>query len=689
MSRPILTTHAFFIHALPVRLLLVALLCVSPWAQARVAQARIAKVTTPVASLEQVRLKLDWPDGATTGTLDLWAAQIDAADLGYRYRDLHWQCRLQRADRDGWQCEGQLRSGNAEPLRLAVRFDAATTEASLSRGSARIALEHSAASPDLTGFDLTRVPMQWAQALLERAWPGARLTSGEFGGELLIDAGADRPLRISGPLSVSGVGLETADASTAGENLGGRFHIDYRTTPALSMLAVVGDLQGGEFLAGNTYVALPASQIGLRIDAMQHAGAGWELPRIEWHDGDALNAEGSAAFDVDASLARLDIDIHSRDMSPLRARYLSGWLGLFGLGAVELKGAMDLGIQVRDGVLTRADAELHAVDLGDPDERFVFNGLQGDVRYSAGMPVRSELRWASGKLYGLDFDASQLPFESDNGLLRFREDAVVPAMGGRMTFRDLVIRPPQGGSGADIRFALVLEDIDFGRISKALGLPAFKGRLSGTIPNARYANERIDFDGGLSMQLFDGRVAFSSLALERPFGSAPSLSADIALEDIDLLPLTEVMDFGSITGRMDGYINGLRLVDWTPVAFDARFMTDNQAGSKQRISQRAVQNISSVGDASFMSSLQGKLIGLFDDFGYRRIGIACKLVNQVCEMSGLQDSHPAQASNSFTIVAGAGIPRLTVVGFNRRVDWPTLVERLGAVGSGEVEPIVE
>ena len=213
---------------------------------------------------------------------------------------------------------------------------------------------------------------------------------------------------------------------------------------------------------------------------------------------------------------------------------------------------------------------------------------------------------------------------------------------------------------------------------------ARNGESRGVAPSELYANERIDFDGGLSMQLFDGQVAFSSLALERPFGSAPSLSADIALDDLDQLPLTEVLGFGSISGRLDGRIRGLRLVDWTPVAFDARFITDEKPGVKQRISQRAVQNISSVGDASFVTSLQGQLIGLFDDFGYRRIGIGCRLANEVCSMSGLHS-----ANNAFTIVEGAGIPRLSVVGFNRQVDWPTLVERLTAVGSGEVKPVFE
>jgi len=29
------------------------------------------------------------------------------------------------------------------------------------------------------------------------------------------------------------------------------------------------------------------------------------------------------------------------------------------------------------------------------------------------------------------------------------------------------------------------------------------------------------------------------------------------------------------------------------------------------------------------------------------------------------------------------------VGFNRLVDWPTLVERLAAIGKGDVKPVVE
>ncbi|MEF9976931.1 MAG: hypothetical protein RR969_07090 [Thermomonas sp.] len=677
MMRPILTACV-----------LLAMLAATP-VQARIAQARIARIGTGVATLEQVRVRVDWPAGATSGELQVWAGKVEAADLGYRYRDLHWRCPLRRIADAGWECDGEIRSGRSAPMRLSVKFDEATTRASLTQGGARFVLDRSAAAPDLTTLDLTRVPITWAQALLAQAWPEAAFKSGELDASLAIDASANRPLRISGPLTLRAIGLETRDAAIAGEKLGGRFIIDYRTSTALSLLAIDGRLHGGEFLAGNTYVALPATPVGLRIDAMKHAGSGWDVPKIEWRDGDALQATAALRFGMDGTLQSLRADARSGDMTPLKPRYLSGWMGLFGLGDVDLHGAMDLHVESNNGALQRIDATLQNVDLSDPARRFVFDGLAGDLRYSASAPVRSELRWKGGQLYGLAFGEARLPMASADGLLRFREDVRVPLMDGTMTLRDVVIRPPGDATGMDIRFGLGLDDIDFGKVSQALGLPAFQGRLSGDIPDAHYADERIDFNGGLSMQLFEGKVAFSALSLERPFGSAPSLSADIAMDGLDLERLTEVLGFGSITGRLDGRIDGLRLVDWTPVAFDARFITDDAPGVKQRISQRAVQNISSVGDASFVTSLQGQLIGLFDDFGYRRIGIGCRLANEVCAMSGLSHSDGSQANNAFTIVQGAGLPRLDVVGFNRNVDWPTLVERLIAVGKGDVAPVIE
>jgi hypothetical protein len=457
---------------------------------------------------------------------------------------------------------------------------------------------------------------------------------------------------------------------------------------------LAGPLRGGVFLVGSANVALPATPVGLQVQGVRSGQGGWSLPSFHWRDGGVLAADGSAAFDAGANLRALVLRVHGDDLAPWPARYLSGWLGPAGLGELALKGGLDAGVRVADGALAAAEATLHDIDATDAQGRFRFDQLAGTPRFSASTAVDGALRWNGGQLYGIDFGAATLPIASADGVLRLREPVGVAMLGGTLRFDGMTLQPPSGGNGADLRFGLTVDHLDIGGLARTFGLPPFQGQLSGRIPAARYHADTLGFDGGLTLQLFGGSVQVSSLSMERPFGTAPSLGADLALDDIDLQSLTGVFDFGSISGKLDGRVDGLRLVDWTATAFDADLHTDPHRGVRQRISQRAVQNISSVGDASFVTSLQGQLIGLFKDFGYRRIGISCRLANEVCTMGGLGAvdqgrAEGAHSRNGFTIVDGAGLPHLTVVGFNRQVDWPTLLERLAAATQGNAKPVVE
>ena len=662
--------------------LLLALLLPTGASHARAMTARIQRVHTAVATLQDVRVRLEWDTEASQGRLRLQAGNADSPDLGYRFRNLDWRCPLRRDGQGGWQCEGEVRASGGAPFRLAVSLGVATTDARLSRGAARLHLQRNAATPDFTRIDLTAVPLAWTQALLANAWPAARLTSGRLSGRLDIDSGAGRPLRISGPLQLRDAALDTPDGTIAAEGLGADLDIDagFAGTDTIS---VRGQLRGGEMLFGTTYVSLQQRHVGLRVQGEKHGEGGWRFSELRWQDEGILVASGSAALMPDGSVRDAKLRLQSPSLAPLRDGYLSGWLGLAGLGDLALSGGADAWVEVADGRLRGTLARLHGVTIDDPQGRFDFNGLEGDVAFSDGAPVQSGLQWQGGALYGLAFGPARLPFASQGGELRVTAPVTLPLLGGQARFEEVRIRPPAAGHGLEIEFGLALERLDIAQLAKALDWPAFTGQLSGSIPRARYANDRLDFDGGLDVQLFDGSVHVSSLAMERPFGVAPTLTADIAIDNLDLESLTGVFGFGSITGALDGRINGLRLVDWQAVAFDAELRTQRKRGLRQRISQRAVQNISSVGDASFVSSLQGQLIGLFDDFGYKRIGIACRLVDEVCTMDGL-----GSAGQGFIIVEGAGLPRLTVVGFNRRVDWPTLLERLAAIGKGDVKPVV-
>ncbi|MCW5580272.1 MAG: hypothetical protein KIS72_02890, partial [Luteimonas sp.] len=611
--------------------------------------------------------------------------RVEAAEFGYRFERVRWQCPLSRTPRQGWRCEGALRGATGAAMRLALDVSAATTDAALSRGDARIALQRSAAVPDATRIDLARVPLAWAQALLAQVWADGRLNAGVVDGTAMIESPAGRPMRIDARLALSQVALESQDGSVAVADLGARVHLDYRQPAnAGALLAVDATLQGGELLYGNTYVALADAAVQVRADAVRLADGAWDVSHLSWRDGNVLAIEGAATLSADGAPRHLDLAARSGALDALPARYLSGWLGLAGLSELALSGEFDARLRVEEGTLAMVDAGFRDGSLLDPRQRFRIEGLDGSLRHAANGGVDSELRWRQGRLYDLAFGAIRLPLRSDGGTLRLRESANLSMLGGEVRLEGFTLRPPGADGGLRVGFGLALDGLELGQLSRALGWPEFGGTLSGRIPSARYADERLEFDGGLSVQAFDGRIDVGALAMERPFGVAPTLSADLALHGLDLLAITEVFDFGSITGRLHGRIGGLRLIDWSATAFDAELHTEPRRGVRQRISQRAVQDISSVGDASFVTTLQGRLIGLFDDFGYRRIGIACRLENEICRMSGLHS-----AGEGFTIVEGAGVPKLQVVGFNREVDWPTLLERLAAVAVGDVAPVVQ
>jgi len=677
--------------------ILLSLLCVAAlWPQpsaARSATARIARVETGVATLERVEVRLDWAAEATSGTLRLRAGRLRSPDLGYDFSDVAWQCPLSRDGKGGWRCDGELRGGREAPMRLSVDLGPTRTEASLRRGDSRIVLLREAATPELTQIDLVQVPLQWTQAMLRQAWAEGRIKGGRLDGRLSIHAPERAPLRLTGRLALAGAALDTPDATIAAEGVAGSIDVDASFATDAPRVALNGTLRGGEVLFGTAYVALPTAPVAFRIDA-QGAAEGWRMSNIEWRDGNALSAQGAVAFTPDGGLRELDLGLDSEQLGPIAQRYLSGWLGAFGLSDLALEGRLTARLRLNDAGMQGFDARFDDVAIRDGGGKFRFDGLQGDLRFSTGAEVESLLSWRGGELYGLDFGAASLPLRSGDGEIATRAPIEVPAIGGKLHFDRFVLRPPAGTRGLEAGFGMRLDDIDVPTLARNLGWPAFRGTLGGSIPDARYLNDRLVFEGGLEMRVFDGAIKVSSLAMERPFGVAPTLSADLALEDLDLMAVTEVFDFGSISGRLDGSIRELRLVDWTATAFDAQLRTVPRRGVRQRISQRAVQNISSVGDASFVTSLQGKLIGLFDDFGYRRIGISCRLQNEVCTIGGLESLDGGAAGSGsdaagFTIVQGAGVPRLNVVGFNRRVDWPTLLERLQAVGSGEVKPVVQ
>jgi len=123
-------------------------------------------------------------------------------------------------------------------------------------------------------------------------------------------------------------------------------------------------------------------------------------------------------------------------------------------------------------------------------------------------------------------------------------------------------------------------------------------------------------------------------------------------------------------------VRGLVVSDWQLEQCDARFYTTPGDGLPHRISQRAVDNIARLGGGP-ATLLSTSFLRLFEEFRYRDLGLRCRLRDGVCTMSGVAPAQPG-----YYLVRGAGIPRIDVKGFNRRVDFAILMRRLqAAIGS--------
>jgi len=119
------------------------------------------------------------------------------------------------------------------------------------------------------------------------------------------------------------------------------------------------------------------------------------------------------------------------------------------------------------------------------------------------------------------------------------------------------------------------------------------------------------------------------------------------------------------------------------VRFDGRVMS-SEGKYRRRISQQAVQNISSLGGTGAAAAIQRSFLRIFEQFGYKKIGLTCKLRNTVCEMGGVADT-----PQGYVLVQGGGIPSITVMGYNRQVGWEELLARIKAAAQSNAAPVIK
>jgi hypothetical protein len=505
-----------------------------------------------------------------------------------------------------------------------------------------------------------------------------RPTAGIVGADFRASGRGDQWSQVEGRVDLSGLAFSDESGLHAGEKIAGR-----------GRLVATRRGEGGEWAADAEWTSG-----GIFWQPVYLSGGGYRISahgalapdRVGVSAGTAvLGSIGAAEFsgEWDSALggvARLALRAPEIELAPLMDVVGRPFLQDTALAEAEALGQAAVELSYERGELQSARVELRHAALLDARERFLLGGVNARLPWSRSEAVRGEITIGAGHLLRVPYGPAMIPLEIQPGGFSVAA-ARIPLLEGELTLENFAAE--REASGWRWSLGGGLSPVSMKDLTNALGIHVMHGTLSAVVPRVRYAGATLEVDGALLINAFDGTAVISGLSMQEPLGRAPRLRAEVDMRGLDLDLLTRTFDFGSMQGKVDVAVRGLELSNWRPVALDAR--VESSPGSyPKKISQRAVQNISALGGAGAAAAIQRSFIGIFEQFGYSRLGLSCRLERGVCHMAGIED-----VPSGYVIVKGGGIPALTVMGYNRTVGWNELLARLQRITQENVKPVIK
>ncbi len=432
----------------------------------------------------------------------------------------------------------------------------------------------------------------------------------------------------------------------------------------------------GQALAGPVLLDFGANPLRLETRG-RWAGETLTLDDISVVQKNLSEAHGQGVVDLATRprIVQAHLDLTNLLFPAAYTSFMQIGLAATDFGQMKTTGIAHGDLDIVNNAAARLQLQLSHVAMADTDGKFAMSDVNAGLNWAADeqSPVEpSYLSWDHASAYGLTSGGARLDFIARARGFELTKPARVPVFDGAVVVNTLNTRR-LGAADAELEFDAKIEPISMPQLSRAFGWPEMSGQLAGTIPGLTYRKHVLTVDGDLVASVFDGTIVGRGLRLQDPLGPWPRLFANVTARKLDLSLVTRTFAIGSITGRLDADIKNLELFNWSPVAFDARLYSTPNDRSKKLISQKAVTSISNVGGGGggVTAALQSGVLRFFDEFRYDKIGITCKLENDVCLMGGIEP-----AGMGYYLVKGKGLPRIDIIGNQGRVAWPQLVSQI-------------
>ena len=238
-------------------------------------------------------------------------------------------------------------------------------------------------------------------------------------------------------------------------------------------------------------------------------------------------------------------------------------------------------------------------------------------------------------------------------------------------------------SGATLVTSISARDIALEEITEKLELPRVEGTLDADFPGVIATAETLVADGEAKASAFGGAIDMTSLEIEDPLSSVRTLKADLEFTGIYLSTVTEVLEFGSISGVIEGTLTDLEMSQGQAAAFVADFQTVPRKGVPQRINLDAVENITILGTGQgFQMGVGRGLAVFFEEFGYDSIGFYCTLKNDNFRMQG----KTIRGDTEYFVKGVMLGPQINVINRNpgQGVSFKSMIERINRIGTKRV-----
>ena len=380
------------------------------------------------------------------------------------------------------------------------------------------------------------------------------------------------------------------------------------------------------------------------------------------------------------TLENVKVNAQDVDFAGLYAVILKPALEKSVFGNLEVSGKANWQFEVKNLQPTSFELNLTDASIVDKDGKFAFNRVNAHIPWDYDNAKDITLSYRSGYLLNLPLGKTKLAAEVNRYSVTSPQ-LTLPILDGALNFQD--VSAAWLGENWVWHLRMDLQPITMNEFSKALGWPEMKGKIDGHIPLITYANKQMLMDGAMQFNAFNGSVSMSNLHIDDPLGVVPRMYADLDMRNIDLGEITRTFNFGAIEGKLEGKVTDLQLENWKPVHMNANIQTMDGDHLK-KISQRAVENITALGGEGTAAALQRTFLRFFKEFNYEKIGLSCKLREDICEMGGVEST-----PTGFIIVKGKGVPAVTVNGYTKYVSLNDLLGRMKRITDSNTKAIVK